>query len=114
MELPNRLKCLPFQYCISVSEHFILIMGGKFTNRNSSDVKLFNTSNNNIDEFIDALPVGVTSERSWGPIVMNGFTIIMSTIQAAVYPQVAIKKDAVQVVFVGGGGCFMNILVAAI
>jgi hypothetical protein len=59
------------------------------------------------------LPIGISNERSWGPMVFNNFIIVMSNIQASVYPQVTIKQDAVQLVLVGFGGCYLNTLIAS-
>lgn len=43
IEVPRRLKILSFQYCMSVSADQIMILGGKSCNKNSSDIKIFNT-----------------------------------------------------------------------
>lgn len=47
--MPKRLRCLPFQYCISVSNNQIMIIGGKMCNQNSTDVRLYNTELNRVD-----------------------------------------------------------------
>lgn len=109
---PARLRCLPFQYSISVSPQLILILGGKQNNRASMDAQLWNTETGQLDHFVDALPLGVTRDRSWGPVVINGFVHFMANLQAAVQPQVAIKKGGVLLMLVGSGGCWMNVLVA--
>lgn len=41
-------------------------------------------------------------------MIINNFITILSNIQACNYPQVAIKRDAVQVVLIGYGGCYLN------
>ena len=66
-----------------------------------------------MDEFTDMLPVGVCNERSWGPMIVNNFITVMSSIQASAFPQVAIKRDAVQLVLIGFGGCFLNTIMAS-
>ena len=111
--MPKRLRCLAFQYCISVSDNQIMIIGGKVCNKSNSDLKIYNTETGAIDEYVDMLPVGVCSERSWGPMIINNFVTVMSNIQASVYPQVMIKRDAVQMVLIGLGGCFLNTLITS-
>lgn len=59
------------------------------------------------------LPVGVCNERSWGPMIVNNFITVMSSIQASAFPQIAIKRDAVQLVLIGFGGCFLNTIMAS-
>lgn len=46
-------------------------------------------------------------------MVVNGFVTVMSNIQASIYPQVTVKKDAVQMLLVGFGGCFLNTLLCS-
>jgi hypothetical protein len=41
-------------------------------------------------------------------MIINNFITIMSNIQASNYPQVGIKRDAVQLVLIGYGGCYLN------
>lgn len=59
------------------------------------------------------LPVGVSNERSWGPMIINNFVTVMSNVQASIYPQVMVKRDAFQMVLIGFGGCFLSTLIAS-
>ncbi len=90
-----------------------MIIGGKVYNQNSTDLKLFNTQTNKIDEYTDILPVGVCNQRSWGPMIINNFVTVMSNIQASIYPQVTVKRDTVQMVLIGHGGSFLNTLICS-
>lgn len=46
-------------------------------------------------------------------MIINNYIAAMSNIQASIFPQVMIKKDAVQLVLVGFGGCFLNTLICS-
>lgn len=38
-----------------------MIFGGKICNQNSTDLKIYNTETNSVDEYTELLPVGITS-----------------------------------------------------
>jgi hypothetical protein len=46
-------------------------------------------------------------------MIINNFITVMSNIQASIYPQVTVKRDAVQMILIGFGGCFLNTLMAS-
>jgi hypothetical protein len=44
-------------------------------------------------------------------MIINHFVTIMSNVQASLLPQVTVKRNLVQLVLVGFGGCYLQTLV---
>lgn len=111
VELPFGGVMLPFQFMMPVSASEIIIFGGVSNNEKSAGVKLFNTESLSLDNYGDILPVGICSERTWGPVVISNSVVVLSNIQASVYPQVAVKSSVSQVVYLTGSTAFLNNIV---
>ncbi len=80
-------------------------------NRKVTNIQVFNTDNKTIDNYGDILPQPVCNERTWGPSIIHNHIAVMSNIQASIYPQVGIKSNMTQVIYIGGNGIYINSII---
>lgn len=54
------------------------------------------------------LPQGICNERSWGPCLIHGSVSALSSIQASVYPQIGVKSNMSEVVYIYESSAYIN------
>ena len=74
----------------------------------STEVKLYDAYNCTMTNYGPVLPQGLCNERSWGPMIIDGSIAALASIQASVYPQVALKSNINQVIYIFESSAFLK------
>ena len=73
-----------------------------------TDLKIYNVQYNWVDTFYDVLPMGVNSQKVWGPSYTDRFLTFLSTVEALNWPNVNYKDNTVQAMYFTQNGILLQ------